>query len=86
MKLKLAPLLVATMLVCGLGATSPAFAVTKTYVFRSGKFVEGSGTADEAWVAIGSGAAIKWPATLMSSFDAPNALPPDFDSLEDLGL
>ncbi|MEO7146003.1 MAG: pyridoxal-phosphate dependent enzyme, partial [Bryobacteraceae bacterium] len=40
------------------------------------------GKAGEIWVAIGSGAAVKWPATLLDGFQMPDCLPADLSALE----
>ena len=38
----------------------------------------------EIWVAIGTGAAIKWPQDLTRGFTMPSALPDNFASIDDL--
>ncbi len=38
----------------------------------------------ETWVAIGTGAAIKWPQDLMTGFRMPMALPPDYQDIDEL--
>ncbi len=41
-------------------------------------------TPGEIWVAIGTGAAVKWPQDLTSGFAMPGALPPDFRDIDSL--
>src|SRR5581483_9680444 len=38
----------------------------------------------EIWVAIGTGAAVKWPPSITNGFRAPEKLPADFDKVEEL--
>lgn len=38
---------------------------------------------DEVWVLIGSGAAVKWPATLLDGFEMPDCLPAELHSLNE---
>jgi threonine synthase len=44
---------------------------------------EGAG---EIWVVIGSGTAVKWPATLLDGFEMPDCLPEELHSVEGLDL
>lgn len=41
--------------------------------------MEGEG---EIWVVIGSGTAVKWPATILDGFEMPDCMPPDLHSLD----